>query len=318
VPHGGGAIADRPLIAYPARNMTDTHTPALDWDDLRHLIAVAEGGNLVEGAKLLGVNHTTVLRRLAALESRLGGPLFARKGRYVPTRLGESALAAAKAMSAHVERLDFSLAQGLQPLSGPVELVVQHAFLARLTWPFLAEFLDAHPAVALTVVTTADPPPSRHIDAMIGIGEPPAFGQSQTLREVRWRAYANPAVAARLKSQASDAAAGIPFVEVTAVPRECAKWLVKQAGPAVRQRLTVATLDDARIAAVQGVGIALLPSVLGHADDGDLIPLSDTIDRLTGQAWICLQARAVGVPRVEAIVEFLASRLAADSAWAVA
>jgi DNA-binding transcriptional LysR family regulator len=51
---------------------------ALDWDDLHILLAIAETGSLNAAAARLSVNHTTVLRRLSAIEKRLGTTLFER------------------------------------------------------------------------------------------------------------------------------------------------------------------------------------------------------------------------------------------------
>ena len=48
----------------------------MNWDDLRYILAVERRGTISEGAKDLGVNPTTVSRRLRAMEDRLGTPLF--------------------------------------------------------------------------------------------------------------------------------------------------------------------------------------------------------------------------------------------------
>ena len=52
--------------------------PQLDWNDLRFALAVADRGSLAAGGRALGVSHTTVLRRVAALERRLGTRIFER------------------------------------------------------------------------------------------------------------------------------------------------------------------------------------------------------------------------------------------------
>ena len=52
--------------------------PGLNWDNLRYVLAVANAGSLASAARLLGVNHTTVLRRVSAFEKRLGQRLFER------------------------------------------------------------------------------------------------------------------------------------------------------------------------------------------------------------------------------------------------
>ena len=43
-----------------------------EWSDLRHFLAVARSGSTLSAAKILGVNQTTVARRVAALEEALG------------------------------------------------------------------------------------------------------------------------------------------------------------------------------------------------------------------------------------------------------
>src|SRR6202051_5345259 len=48
----------------------------IDWDDVRYFLAVARGGSVRAAAERLGVNHSTVLRRIAQLEERLGARMF--------------------------------------------------------------------------------------------------------------------------------------------------------------------------------------------------------------------------------------------------
>jgi DNA-binding transcriptional LysR family regulator len=66
------------------------HNPEmLDWNDLRHFLAVARDGSTIRAAKTLGINQSTVQHRLAELERQLGRPLFERSaGGYRLTQLG--------------------------------------------------------------------------------------------------------------------------------------------------------------------------------------------------------------------------------------
>ena len=69
----------------------------LEWDDLRYVLAVANAGSLAGAARSLGVNHTTVLRRVSAFEKRMGLRLFERLPTgYVLTAGGEELIAAAR------------------------------------------------------------------------------------------------------------------------------------------------------------------------------------------------------------------------------
>src|SRR5262245_66612676 len=64
--------------------------PMLSWDDFRYVKAIADTRSLAGAAELLGVNHSTVFRRLGQIEQQLGSRLFER-GRpgYAPTACGE-------------------------------------------------------------------------------------------------------------------------------------------------------------------------------------------------------------------------------------
>ncbi|WGR92444.1 LysR family transcriptional regulator [Bradyrhizobium sp. ISRA443] len=69
---------------------------AIDWNDLRLVLAVAREGSLSGAARRLGVTHSTVFRRLGAIEATIGTRLFERfRDGYAPTPAGETAAASA-------------------------------------------------------------------------------------------------------------------------------------------------------------------------------------------------------------------------------
>src|SRR6266704_1679871 len=73
----------------------------IDWDDVRYFLAVARGGSVRAAAAHLGVNHSTVLRRIAQLEERLGAHLFEKlPSGYRLTAAGEEVLELADRMEA--------------------------------------------------------------------------------------------------------------------------------------------------------------------------------------------------------------------------
>src|SRR6202522_3731479 len=80
--------------AVPKRTM-------IDWDDVRYFLAVARGGSVRAAAERLGVNHSTVLRRIAQLEERLGAHMFEKlPSGYRLTDAGEEVLEFADQMEA--------------------------------------------------------------------------------------------------------------------------------------------------------------------------------------------------------------------------
>src|SRR5206468_12687354 len=79
----------------------------IDWDDVRYFLAVARGGSVRAAAERLGVNHSTVLRRIAQLEERLGARMFEKlPSGYRLTAAGEEVLELANQMEASSNQLE--------------------------------------------------------------------------------------------------------------------------------------------------------------------------------------------------------------------
>src|SRR5205085_9568565 len=76
-----------------------SHMAEFDWNDLKSFLAVARSGRLTAAAARLGLDHSTLSRRLAGLEHALGAKLFDRSpSGYTPTDEGRRLLASAEAM----------------------------------------------------------------------------------------------------------------------------------------------------------------------------------------------------------------------------
>src|SRR3954454_7034462 len=79
----------------------------IDWDDVRYFLAVARGGSVRAAAERLGVNHATVLRRIAQLEERLAVQMFEKlPSGYRLTGAGEEVLEFADQMEASSHLLE--------------------------------------------------------------------------------------------------------------------------------------------------------------------------------------------------------------------
>jgi molybdate transport repressor ModE-like protein len=73
---------------------------------VRYAVVIARCGSLAAASRQLGVDQTTVARRLRALEACLGTPLFERlRGQLTPTPMGEELLARGQRMEAEVAAL---------------------------------------------------------------------------------------------------------------------------------------------------------------------------------------------------------------------
>jgi DNA-binding transcriptional LysR family regulator len=124
----------------------------MDWDDLRYLLAVARGGTLAAAARRLGVNQTTVSRRLAAAEASLGLRLFDRiDGLLRPTKAGASAITRAALAEEQVQALVAGIDSDSEP-SGLVRLSAVPLLVNRLLIPALPAFCRANPQIRLELV----------------------------------------------------------------------------------------------------------------------------------------------------------------------
>ena len=123
----------------------------MKWHDVQVFLAVAQHGSLVEAADALGVNHSTVYRRLAALESDLGLPLFDRVGgRYRLSEVGAAAFPHAQDVAAALASFQRTVDAHDERLSGTVLLTAPESLLQVLT-PHLSAFREAHPSIDLQV-----------------------------------------------------------------------------------------------------------------------------------------------------------------------
>jgi DNA-binding transcriptional LysR family regulator len=125
----------------------------VDWDDLRFFLAVSERGSISAAAKLLNVNHSTVLRRLASLEKRLGSRLFDRlPDGYEMTAQGEQLRNQLRGVSEQIESAQRSLSGRDLNLSGAIRITTTDTLIRGLLMPYLAEFHDLNPATQIEIV----------------------------------------------------------------------------------------------------------------------------------------------------------------------
>ncbi len=121
-----------------------------NWDDLRYVLAVAEGGSVSAAARSLGVNHATVLRRVGAFEERHGVSLFEKGARgyaIPPDRI--KVIEAAREVETAVAAVDRLMRGGAAPVSGRVRVTSTDTFCSTVLPGILARLCDRGPGVEL-------------------------------------------------------------------------------------------------------------------------------------------------------------------------
>jgi molybdate transport repressor ModE-like protein len=284
----------------------------IDWDDVRYFLAIARGGSVRAAAERLGVNHSTVLRRIGQLEERLGARMFEKlPSGYRLTGAGEEVLEFADQMEAASNRLETRIFGRDQSVRGTLRVTLVSPFATHLLMPDFAEFARVHPEVEIEILPSDEPMSltNREADVAIrvvydrgalprnlhGLKGPEVYGGVYMSRDLlaAWRAGTTDRVRWIVKNNH-----GIP------------DWARAGDVPATEVPLRT-THAGAQLAALrQGLGMATLPCFVGDSDPL-LVRVPGTATHMHGTLWLLTPSDAHKTKRVRLFTEFVALRLTA-------
>lgn len=123
------------------------------WSDLQVVLAICRTGSLSQAAKVLGCNHSTVFRRIGAIEETVGVRFFERlPSGYAMTEAGQVAMGFAERIEAEFDALHREVTGLDRELKGHVIITAPAMLTGTLLPPMLADFRREHPGVTLEVV----------------------------------------------------------------------------------------------------------------------------------------------------------------------
>jgi DNA-binding transcriptional LysR family regulator len=124
----------------------------LIWDDIRYFLAVARAGTLSGAARRLGVEHSTVARRIGQLEEAINAKLFHRLARgWALTAEGAELLHKARSVEEEITTFHRT-ASGMDTLAGTVRISAPPLVLSHLIMPNLGDLAQSHPDLTLELV----------------------------------------------------------------------------------------------------------------------------------------------------------------------
>ena len=127
----------------------------MNWDDLRLFLAVARTGSISGAAKQLGVQHSTVSRRMRQFEEKLGTRLIERKrGRYELTQAGENVKEASNRIERDVLGIDGALLGKDTQHVGPLKVAALNNMASSVLMPMFADFNKKLPQVELHIIVS--------------------------------------------------------------------------------------------------------------------------------------------------------------------
>jgi DNA-binding transcriptional LysR family regulator len=281
------------------------------WDDLRLVLAIAEGRGLGPAAERLHLNGSTVFRRLGQMEGRLGVKLFERhRTGYLPTPAGAEIVALAARMEDDVAALALKLAGDAPAPSGEIRVTTNDALLLHLLTPIFAGFRAAHPTLRLDVVLSNEALNLSRRDADVAIratDAPPETLLGRRVSGLGWAIYGragdaapDPDLAALAQHQWVTLGDGMEAVPVARFVRDNV--------PAERIVYRVNTVLGLTEAVEAGIGIGALPCFVADAR-ATLRRLSPPNPDLSTSLWILTHPHLRHTPRIRAFVDFVARDL---------
>jgi DNA-binding transcriptional LysR family regulator len=284
----------------------------IDWDDVRYFLAAARGGSVRAAAARLGVNHSTVLRRIAQLEDRLGTQMFEKlPSGYRLTAAGEEVLDLAEQMEASSHQLETRVFGRDQSVRGLLRVTLTPILATDLLIPDFADFARLHPDIEMEILSSGELAnlTNREADVAIrvvydrktlplnlhGLKGPELFGGVYMSRD-------------RLAAWRAGAADPLRWIVITShgIPEWASEGEVRTM--AVPFRVTDAAAQI--VAARQGLGITTLPCFVGDADSL-LARVPGTELHMYGTLWLLTQGETRKTERVRLFIEFVSRRLAA-------
>jgi len=136
-----------------------TATPdKLSWDDLRIIKAIGESGSLAGAATVLGINHSTVSRRLSSVEQSLGAALFdRRRAGYVLTSIGTEIMALGERVEKDILSVVRRVSGGTQGHKGDLRITTSDSLLLDFLTPIIADFQADNPEIRIEVIVGNKP-----------------------------------------------------------------------------------------------------------------------------------------------------------------
>jgi DNA-binding transcriptional LysR family regulator len=295
------------------------NVPMIDWDDLRFVLAVARSGSALRAARALGVNQTTVMRRMERIEAAVGADLFERRQTgYQLTPAGRRIAQGAARIEDEVKALESAAGAERRALSGCVRVTTSEMLANLLIAPWLLTFRREHPGILVELVTD-----DRLFDLARGEADVALRGSVRKqelpqgagivvrrLSRAAWsvycsRSYADehgvPTTIEALDGHAIVAVDG-PMADLPG-PR----WLASVARNS-RTSARCNSLTNLVVTLKAGLGVATLPCIAGDAVP-ELVRCLPPVPELEGALWLIVRAEVKSAAHVRAFADSLAAHI---------
>jgi DNA-binding transcriptional LysR family regulator len=283
----------------------------VEWSDLRYFAAVSRTGNLAGAARELGVNHSTVFRRINTLEADLGVKLFERlPGGYALTAAGEEMMATAVQVEDEINALDRRLSGRDYRLSGNIRVTTTDTIGLWFVQPHLYEFHQAHPGIQVELVISNELFSLSKREADIAIRptqNPPEELVGRRISDIAWAVYGSRGYLKdkpKLRRFSDLARHRLVSGDDSLSQLAANRWLRKHAPDAeigYRSNSLMTQLSAVRA----GFGLAVLPCFLADSESGLARIFAPDVS-LTSGLWLLTHRDLRDTARIRAFMDFMA------------
>lgn len=285
------------------------------WDDLKYFLALARVGRLRGAASAIGVNHTTLMRRLGLLEERLGGRLFDRSSQgFALTQLGLDLLPHAERVEDEMTAMSRTLVGRDSQPSGTVVITMPHALAMTSIMDDMAQFSDKHPSIDLKTLFSNDIADLTRREADVSLRVAHDVDDDVVGRKLvpcSQAAYCTKEYAAQITDNEGE---GLQFIGWNEPEGETtASWLKNSYYPKATLKHRVSDLIPHVTLAASGMGMAYLACALGDRHPG-LVRAPFQKPLPYRDLWLLLHRDLRKTARIRLFVDYLAEEIKARRA----
>ncbi|WP_028863624.1 LysR family transcriptional regulator [Psychromonas aquimarina] len=279
-----------------------------EWDDLRIFLAVLRGRSVRAAAKLMGVSHSTVSRRLQAMESQLGIKLFVRHPEgFVLTEVGEAMVERAERVESEILSMEREIFGRDAALSGPIRISMPPVIAQHLMMPLISGFSALYPDIEIEIDATYEVANLTRRNADIAIrfqSEPEGHLIGHRLPDFANAVYATPEYIDKYKLTAQESTGRWISWERESSRGTLARWQAESAYAGCKAHHCVSDPSSQLQAVKAGMGFAYLFCFMAD-QESELIRVPSEASLKYIPAWILTHPDLVSTERVRVCVRYL-------------
>ncbi|ASC65760.1 LysR family transcriptional regulator [Achromobacter denitrificans] len=291
-----------------------------EWNDLRVFLAVARLGTISDAGEKLGIEHSTVSRRIDRLEATLRVVLFDRR------RSGYSLTDAGHALIPHAERMESALLAAVEEslevadfIKGNVRVGTPEAFGIHVLAPGMAQLRQKHPGLRIELMAQPQFPSlvTREVEILVTL-DPPEMGRYKVARlaQIDYFLYCSPGYR---KSHPPIRELGDlaehDFVDYIHDGSVSERYRVLEELVAEPKRcFTSNSVLAQRSAAAAGLGLVLLTPYVANIRSGDLISVFPDKPLITRSLWIAAPEDLLRIKRYQFAWRFIREQVESQPA----